>query len=126
MSETILLTRNGENHADMIEKSWGCRETLTTDNRFQVRRIVVEPGQTQSLQCHMNRAEHWVVVAGTAKVTIEEQNRLVSENESIYVPTGAVHKLENPGLLPMVLIAVQTGCYLDDDAIIRCDEGTLT
>lgn len=100
-------------------RPWGWFETLAIGDRFQVKRIVVRPGASLSLQSHLHRSEHWIVVEGTAKVTIGETERLVSENESVYVPLGALHRLENPGKVPMVLIEVQTGAYLGEDDIMR-------
>ena len=92
-----------------------------TGNRFQVKRIVVHPGAALSLQSHHHRAEHWIVVEGTAKVTVGEV-KLVAENQSVYIPLGAVHRMENPGKVPMVLIEVQTGAYLGEDDIIRYED----
>ena len=103
-------------------RPWGWFESLASGPRFQVKRIVVEPGAALSLQAHHHRAEHWIVVEGTARVTVEETIRLVSENQSIYVPLGARHRLENPGKLPIVLIEVQTGSYLGEDDITRFDD----
>ena len=103
-------------------RPWGMFETLATGDRFQVKRIVVDPGGILSLQSHHHRAEHWIVVAGTAKVTIDGEVRLVSENESVYIPLGAVHRMENPGKVPMVLIEVQTGSYLGEDDIVRLED----
>lgn len=103
-------------------RPWGWFETLALGNRFRVKRIVVNPGGALSLQTHLHRSEHWVVVEGTARVTVGEDVRLVSENESIYVPLGRPHRLENPGRLPMVLIEVQTGAYLGEDDIQRLDD----
>lgn len=103
-------------------RPWGWFETLALSNRFQVKRIVVHPGAALSLQSHVHRAEHWVVVEGTAKVTIDDQAKLISENQSVYVPLGAIHRLENPGKLPVVLIEVQTGSYLGEDDIVRYDD----
>jgi mannose-6-phosphate isomerase-like protein (cupin superfamily) len=88
-------------------------------DRFQVKRIMVKPGGTLSLQSHVHRSEHWIVVAGTARVTVGDEIRLVTENESVYIPLGAVHRMENPGKVPMYLIEVQTGSYLGEDDIIR-------
>src|SRR5690606_36001473 len=85
-------------------RPWGWFESLVTGHRFQVKRIVVHPGQALSLQSHMHRAEHWIVVAGTAKVTIGGEERLVSENESVFIPLGTRHRMENPGKVDMVLI----------------------
>jgi len=106
----------------MDHRPWGHFETLALSDRFQVKRIVVKPGAALSLQSHVHRAEHWVVVAGTARVTINERIELVSENQSVYIPLGATHRLENPGKLPIVLIEVQTGAYLGEDDIIRYED----
>ena len=90
--------------------------------RFQVKRIVVHPGASLSLQSHHHRSEHWIVVQGTARVTVGEMVHLLSENQSVYIPLGSRHRLENPGKLPMVLIEVQTGAYLGEDDIIRHED----
>lgn len=87
-----------------------------------MKRIVVNPGAALSLQSHHHRSEHWIVVEGTAKVTIDDEVKLVSENESVYIPLGAVHRMENPGKLPMTLIEVQTGSYFGEDDIFRYDD----
>jgi len=103
-------------------RPWGWYESLVVGGRFQVKRIVVNPGASLSLQSHHHRAEHWIVVEGTAKITVDETVKLVTENESVYIPLGAVHRMENPGILPMVLIEVQTGSYLGEDDIIRYED----
>lgn len=103
-------------------RPWGWFESLVIGDRFQVKRIVVHPGAALSLQSHHHRAEHWIVVQGTAKVTIDDEVKLVAENQSVYIPLGAVHRMENPGKLPMVLIEVQTGSYLGEDDIIRYED----
>jgi mannose-1-phosphate guanylyltransferase/mannose-6-phosphate isomerase len=103
-------------------RPWGWFETLALSHRFQVKRIVVKPGAALSLQSHVHRSEHWIVVEGTARVTIGDEVRLVSENQSVYIPLGAKHRMENPGKLPMVLIEVQTGAYLGEDDIIRYED----
>jgi mannose-1-phosphate guanylyltransferase / mannose-6-phosphate isomerase len=103
-------------------RPWGWYETLALESRFQVKRIVVKPGAALSLQSHVHRAEHWIVVEGTARVTIGDEVKLVSENQSVYVPLGTKHRLENPGKVPMVLIEVQTGSYLGEDDIIRYED----
>lgn len=103
-------------------RPWGWFETLAMGDRFQVKRIVVHPGGRLSLQSHMHRAEHWIVVRGTARVTVGEAVQLLSENQSVFVPLGAVHRLENPGKVDMVLIEVQTGAYLGEDDIVRLDD----
>ncbi len=102
-----------------FHRPWGWYETLGAGTRFQVKKIMVHPGAALSLQSHMHRAEHWVVVAGTARVSVNETDRLLSENESVYIPLGATHRLANPGRLPMYLIEVQTGAYLGEDDIVR-------
>ena len=103
-------------------RPWGWFESLVIGDRFQVKRIVVHPGAALSLQSHHHRSEHWIVVEGTAKVTIDEEVKLVTENQSVYIPLGAVHRMENPGKVPMVLIEVQTGAYLGEDDIIRYED----
>lgn len=103
-------------------RPWGWFESLVIGERFQVKRIVVHPGAALSLQSHMHRAEHWIVVEGTAKVTIDDDVKMVSENQSVYVPLGSVHRMENPGKVPMVLIEVQTGSYLGEDDIVRYED----
>ena len=103
-------------------RPWGWFESLVIGDRFQVKRIHVHPGAALSLQSHVHRAEHWIVVEGTAKVTVDDEVTLVSENQSVYVPLGAVHRMENPGKVPMVLIEVQTGSYLGEDDIIRYED----
>jgi len=108
--------------ASVDYRPWGWFESLAAGARFQVKRIIVKPGGALSLQSHHHRAEHWIVVEGTARVTLDEQTRLLTENESVYIPLGAVHRLENPGKIPVVLIEVQTGSYLGEDDIIRYDD----
>ncbi|HUS96945.1 MAG TPA: mannose-1-phosphate guanylyltransferase/mannose-6-phosphate isomerase [Hyphomicrobiaceae bacterium] len=103
-------------------RPWGWYETLALGPRFQVKNIMVKPGGILSLQSHVHRAEHWVVVVGTARVTVGEEVRLLGENESVYIPLGARHRLENPGKLAMHLIEVQTGAYLGEDDIVRYED----
>lgn len=103
-------------------RPWGWFETLVLDDRFQVKRIVVKPGGALSLQSHFHRSEHWIVVAGTARVTIGESSKLLTENQSVYIPLGETHRLENPGRVPMILIEVQTGSYLGEDDIVRYED----
>ncbi|MGR3625485.1 MAG: mannose-1-phosphate guanylyltransferase/mannose-6-phosphate isomerase [Limimaricola sp.] len=103
-------------------RPWGWFESLVVGGRFQVKRILVHPGAALSLQSHHHRSEHWVVVEGTARVTVDEEVTLVTENQSVYIPLGAVHRMENPGKLPMVLIEVQTGAYVGEDDIIRYED----
>ena len=103
-------------------RPWGWFESLVIGDRFQVKRIHVHPGAALSLQSHHHRSEHWIVVEGTARVTIDGEVRLVSKNQSVYIPLGSRHRMENPGKLPMVLIEVQTGSYLGEDDIIRYED----
>jgi len=103
-------------------RPWGHYETLSLGERFQVKSIVVKPGGKLSLQSHVHRAEHWVVVDGTATVTIGKQRKLIGENQSVYIPLGAVHRLENEGRVPLQLIEVQTGSYLGEDDIVRYED----
>ena len=103
-------------------RPWGWFESLVIGRRFQVKRIVVTPGSSLSLQSHHHRSEHWIVVEGTARVTVDEDVTFVTENQSVYIPLGAVHRMENPGKVNMVLIEVQTGSYLGEDDIIRYED----
>jgi mannose-1-phosphate guanylyltransferase/mannose-6-phosphate isomerase len=105
-----------------VHRPWGHYESVDAGERFQVKRLVVAPGGTLSLQKHLHRAEHWVVVQGTAEVTIGDLKRIVHENESAYIPIGAVHRLANPGKIPLELIEVQTGGYFGEDDIIRLED----
>jgi mannose-1-phosphate guanylyltransferase/mannose-6-phosphate isomerase len=119
------LKKKGAKQAEAFARDhrpWGHYETLALDDRFQVKRIVVKPGAQLSLQSHHHRSEHWIVVSGTAKVTVDDQIHLVTENQSVYIPLGAKHRMENPGKIPMVLIEVQTGAYLGEDDIIRYED----
>jgi len=100
-------------------RPWGFYESLIQGERFQVKRIVVTPGRQMSLQSHFHRAEHWVVVNGTARVTRDSEILILRENESVYLPLGCVHRLENPGKIPLTLIEVQVGSYLGEDDIVR-------
>ncbi len=108
----------GASH-NTIYRPWGFYESLINGDRFQVKRIVVKPGEKLSLQKHFHRAEHWVVVAGTALVTRDAEEVMLRENESIYLPLGCTHRLENPGRIPLTLIEVQVGSYLGEDDIVR-------
>lgn len=103
-------------------RPWGWFETLALSDRFQVKRIVVKPSASLSLQSHMHRSEHWIVVSGTARVTIGDDVRMVGESQSVYVPLGVKHRMENPGKLPTVLIEVQAGTYLGEDDITRYED----
>jgi mannose-1-phosphate guanylyltransferase/mannose-6-phosphate isomerase len=105
-----------------VHRPWGSYQSLDQGERYQVKRIVVKQGGRLSLQMHHHRAEHWVVVRGTARVTVGDSISLLHENESIYVPSGARHRLENPGKIDLELIEVQTGSYLGEDDIVRIED----
>jgi mannose-1-phosphate guanylyltransferase/mannose-6-phosphate isomerase len=103
-------------------RPWGYYQSVDRGSRYQVKRIVVHPGGRLSLQKHHHRAEHWVVVRGAAEVTLNDKVQLVHENESIYLPIGATHRLANPGKIDVELIEVQTGSYFGEDDIVRIDD----
>ena len=116
------LKEKGAAQAETLPRDyrpWGWYESIALGPRFQVKRIVVNPGAALSLQSHNHRSEHWIVVEGTAKVTIDDEVKTVTENQSVYIPLGAVHRMENPGKLHLTLIEVQTGSYFGEDDIIR-------
>jgi mannose-1-phosphate guanylyltransferase len=105
-----------------VYRPWGKYDSVDMGERFQVKRITVNSGAKLSVQMHHHRAEHWIVVSGTAKVTIDDNTQLLSENQSVYIPIGAVHALENPGRLPLEMIEVQSGSYLGEDDIVRFED----
>lgn len=105
-----------------VYRPWGWYEGIDIGERFQVKRIMVKPGERLSLQMHHHRAEHWVVVSGSAMITIDDVTKLYTENESTYIPIGSTHRLENPGKLPLHLIEVQSGSYLGEDDIVRYED----
>ena len=107
---------------NVVHRPWGTYETTDRGHRFQNKRIVVKPGEKLSLQMHHHRSEHWVVVSGTARVTVGDKVFLLQENQSTYVPAGTVHRLENPGHIPLHLIEVQCGAYLGEDDIVRLED----
>jgi len=106
----------------VVHRPWGSYDSLEAGERFQVKRIVVKPGASLSLQKHHHRAEHWIVVSGTAEVTRDDEVFLLGENQSTYIPLGSVHRLRNPGKVPLELIEVQSGGYLGEDDIVRLDD----
>lgn len=119
------LRENAISQAEVFPKDyrpWGWFESLILSDRFQVKHICVNPGAALSLQSHKFRSEHWIVVEGTTQVTINAQVKLVEAGHSVYVPLGAVHRMENPGKTPMVLIEVQIGTYFGEDDIVRYDD----
>ena len=105
-----------------VYRPWGYYQTIDLGARYQVKRISVKSGASLSLQKHHHRSEHWIVVRGAADVTIDGENRLIHENESIYLPIGCVHRLSNPGKIDLELIEVQTGSYLGEDDIVRIED----
>lgn len=105
-----------------VYRPWGSYEGMDRGERFQVKRLIVKPGEQSSLQMHHHRSEHWIVVSGTAAVTLGDEVRLVSENESIYIPLGITHRIHNPGRIPLHFIEVQSGPYLGEDDIVRTDD----
>lgn len=117
-----------ENHAPLakthreVYRPWGVYDSIDNGQRYQVKRITVKPAAKLSVQMHHHRAEHWIVVSGTAKVSIDGETKLVAENESVYIPIGSVHSLENPGKIPLELIEVQSGGYLGEDDIVRFED----
>jgi mannose-1-phosphate guanylyltransferase/mannose-6-phosphate isomerase len=117
-----LAGRNeGQTHRKVF-RPWGSYDSVDAGERFQVKRIVVKPGGTLSLQMHHHRAEHWIVVSGTAKVTRGDTTFLLSENESTFIPLGTTHRLENPGRVALEMIEVQSGAYLGEDDIVRFED----
>ncbi|MFT5880456.1 MAG: mannose-1-phosphate guanylyltransferase/mannose-6-phosphate isomerase [Moritella sp.] len=116
------LGRNEHKCHREVYRPWGKYDAIDFGKRDQVKRITVKPGEKLSIQMHHHRAEHWIVVSGTAKVTNGEKIFLVTENESTYIPIGQVHALENPGVLPLELIEVQSGSYLGEDDIVRFED----
>ncbi len=116
------LGRDEINNHRKVYRPWGYYDSIDAGSRFQVKRIVVKPGEKLSVQMHHHRAEHWIVVSGTASVTNGEKTFLVSENQSTYIPIGEIHALENPGAIPLEMIEVQSGSYLGEDDIVRFDD----
>lgn len=114
--------REEANKHRRIHRPWGYYDSVDAGNRFQVKRIVVYPGGILSLQRHLHRSEHWVIVRGAAEVRIGDSERIIQENESVYIPVGSVHRLRNPGKIPLELIEVQTGSYLGEDDIVRLED----
>ena len=104
------------------ERPWGWYEVIDQGDRFKVKNIEVKPGHRLSLQKHHHRTEHWVVVSGTAEVQLNEDKQLLGENQSMYIPLGCMHRLSNPGKIPLKIIEVQSGPYLEEDDIERFDD----
>ena len=105
-----------------VYRPWGHYTSVVEGSRWQVKRIEVNPASSLSLQMHHHRAEHWIVVKGTAKVEVNDENLILGENQSVYIPLGARHRLTNPGRIPLVVIEVQSGSYLSEEDIVRFDD----
>jgi len=119
------IKKAGRNEHELhreVYRPWGKYDSMDEGERFQVKRITVKPGAKLSVQKHHHRAEHWVVVSGVAKVRVDEDEKMLSENESVFIPVGAIHSLENPGKIPLELIEVQSGSYLGEDDIVRFED----
>jgi len=119
------LKANGRSEHEFhtrVFRPWGWYEGIDLGERFQVKRIMVKPGEKLSLQMHHHRAEHWIVVSGTARITRDGVEQLLCEDESTYIPLGTTHRLENPGRIPLHLIEVQSGSYLGEDDIVRFED----
>lgn len=126
VKKVVEAIKNSGRHEHMnhreVYRPWGVYDSIEAGGRYQVKRITVKPGAKLSVQMHHHRAEHWVVVSGTARVTNGEKTFLVTENESTFIPIGEVHALENPGKIPLELIEVQSGSYLGEDDIVRFED----
>lgn len=125
--KTVVAQLKAHGHSEATEhrrgfRPWGHTDLVDFGDRFQVKRLVVSPGAQLSLQRHFHRAEHWIVVRGTAEVTLGDDKQLVHENESIFIPIGVLHRLANPGRIPLEVIEVQTGSYLGEDDIVRIED----
>ncbi|WP_373506971.1 mannose-1-phosphate guanylyltransferase/mannose-6-phosphate isomerase [Thiocapsa sp.] len=114
--------RNEYRHHQRVHRPWGSYEAIGQGPRYQVKRLIVKPGESLSLQMHHHRAEHWIVVSGTARVTCDDKTFLLTENQSTYIPVGSSHRLENPGTIMLELIEVQSGGYLGEDDIVRFED----
>ncbi|MNJ21919.1 Alginate biosynthesis protein AlgA [compost metagenome] len=117
-----LSARTEATNHRKVYRPWGAYDSIDNGPRYQVKRITVAPGQKLSVQMHHHRAEHWIVVTGTAKVSLGEKDLLLTENQSTYIPVGVVHALENPGKIPLEMIEVQSGAYLGEDDIVRFED----
>ncbi len=119
------LKASGRHEANLhrrVHRPWGTYENIDVESRFQVKRIMVKPGASLSLQMHYHRSEHWIVVKGTAQITRDEETYLMTENQSTYIPLGIKHRLANPGKVPLEIIEIQSGAYLGEDDIVRFDD----
>ena len=114
--------RTEQNLHRQVNRPWGWYDGIDAGARFQVKRIMVKPGASLSLQMHHHRAEHWIVVSGTAEVTNGDKVIMLTENQSTYIPLGTTHRLANPGKVPLEIIEVQSGSYLGEDDIVRFED----
>jgi mannose-6-phosphate isomerase-like protein (cupin superfamily) len=117
-----MLAARADDREGAVKRPWGSFECILQSGRYQVKRITVDPGETLSLQIHHHRAEHWIVVNGTADVTVGDDRKLLYENQGVHIPQGAVHRLANPGVIPLQVIEVQIGAYLGEDDIVRLED----
>ncbi len=122
VTQLKLAKRPESETNNLVYRPWGCYETIDYGNRFQVKRITVNPGATLSLQMHHHRAEHWVIVTGTALITCDDKEFILSENQSTYIPITSIHRLSNPGHIPLEVIEIQSGSYLGEDDIQRFED----
>jgi mannose-6-phosphate isomerase-like protein (cupin superfamily) len=111
-----------ETAGELVERPWGSYQVLSQGERYKVKKITVRPGEKLSLQYHQHRAEHWVVVSGTAKISLGQNVFFITENQSTYIPIREPHRLENPGKIPLEMIEVQSGGYLQEDDIVRLED----
>lgn len=120
--QTAERVVNCSHEQDLKQRDWGTARILDEGPGYKIKRLEVKPGYGLGLQLHYHRSEHWIVVAGIAKVTCGDQEILLSANQSSYIPRHTIHRLENPGIVPLTLIEVQNGEYLEEDDIVRFDE----
>jgi mannose-1-phosphate guanylyltransferase/mannose-6-phosphate isomerase len=119
------LKADGRNEHSLhreVYRPWGSYDSIDNGHRYQVKRLTIKPGAQLSLQLHHHRAEHWIVVSGTARITLGEKIFLLQENQSTYIPIGEKHRIENPGMVPLHIIEVQSGGYLGEDDIVRFED----
>src|SRR5690606_2332308 len=122
VSQLQLTKREEHTLHRKVHRPWGWYDSIDEDDRFKVKRIQVKPGASLSLQKHHHRAEHWIVVKGTAEITIGKKVILLTENQSTYIPVGETHRLANPGTIQLEIIEVQSGSYLGEDDIVRFED----
>jgi mannose-6-phosphate isomerase-like protein (cupin superfamily) len=116
------MKENRKVFGEVVGRPWGTYQVINEGDRYKVKKITVNPGEKLSLQYHQHRAEHWVVVSGTAKISIGEKTFFITENQSTFIPIREPHRLENPGKIPLEMIEVQSGGYLEEDDIVRLED----